>query len=132
RAHENVPELEGQVLLLALPGPARRERRLLDVLSRGARLHERGARPVQVHREVEVLERGLAGSAAAPGATAGGIRLTEAPGLDVDLVLVLGVGALPLDAVELDEEVDRCHRRDPSTPPPGPAAPANGRRSGML
>src|SRR4029079_7918964 len=49
--------------------------------------------------------------------------LTETPGLDVDLVLVLGIGALALDAVELDEEVDRCHRRDPTTPPPGPPRP---------
>jgi hypothetical protein len=55
---------------------------------------------------VEVLHRDLACGRAAAVACPTDIALTPAPGLDVDLVLVLGIGALALDAVELDEVVD--------------------------
>src|SRR3954447_16903604 len=100
RADQDVVHLDHEELLLSLARLARGERGVLDVLTRGARLHEGDARRVHAHYEVEVLHRDLAAAAAAattPGRPRG-VRLAPAPRLDVDLVLVLGVGALALDA----------------------------------
>ena len=109
RADQNVLHLDHEVLLLALPGLARGERGVLDVLPGRARLHEGDACRVHAHHEVEVLHRDLAGAASATAGRPAGVRLAPAPRLDVDLVLVLRVGALALDAVELEEVVDLCH-----------------------
>ena len=87
-------KLEREVFLLTLAGLAGRERGRLDVLPRGARLHETDARPVQAHHEVEVLHRDLAGSAAAARRATRRVGLAPTPRLDVDLILVLGIGAL--------------------------------------
>ncbi len=86
------------------------------MLPRGARPHQRRARAVQPHDELEILHRHPAGAATAARPGPAGVRLAPGPRLDVDLVLVLDVGTLALDAVELDEVVDRGHApADPTT-----------------
>ena len=78
-----------------------------EVLARRAGHQQRRARLRHGGREREVLHLHLAG--ARPGADGRWARMCLAPGPgdDLDLAPVLGVGALPGDAVDLQEVVDR-------------------------
>src|SRR5690349_1279622 len=104
RAHEYLGELDLQVLERLLAGAAHAQGRLLEVLPGHARQEELRRGLVREHREVERLE---ARSARAAAAFSGSPRDVDSPaeGDELDLALVLGVLALALDAVDLQEVV---------------------------
>src|SRR3954452_4002982 len=107
RRHQDVVEGEREKFLLALAGLATREQRGLEVLPARTGEDQRRARLVEPHDEVEVLHLHLAG-ASASAFVARGLRLAPGPRLDVDLALVLGVGALARDPIDPKEVVARC------------------------
>jgi hypothetical protein len=85
---------------------------LVNVLAGTDRLEKVGARGVDVVREVEVLDRHLAGAGAT--ALVGGAALAGAPGpgQHIHPILVFGVLGLALDGAQFEEHVD-CHGSSP-------------------
>src|SRR5262249_23049240 len=73
-----------------------------------ARQHEGGAGLVQEFGDADVVDAHLAGAAAAARAVSAGLADAPAKGLDMNLVLVLVVAGLALDALQLQKHVD-CH-----------------------
>src|SRR5205814_4578931 len=78
-------------------------------LGGAAGLEEIGGGLVRLPHEVEVLQRGLAGPAAAAAGKRAGVGAAEAPRLQLNLVLVLVVGGLTFDAFDLQGIVYVCH-----------------------
>src|SRR5262245_61804524 len=105
RGDDHVGHLDDQVLLLALAGLAHGDRRVLDVLTGRARLHQHRRRLVDVVREVEIVEVRLALAAAAAVRHGAALRHAPGPREDLDLALVLVVERFALDVPYLRENV---------------------------
>src|SRR6185437_3222002 len=84
-----------------------------EVLAVGAIEHDVRRSRVDVLGDGDVVEAGLAGAATATVMKGTGVRDAPLPAEDVDLVLVLLVDRLALDAIELEKHV-HCHDTDPS------------------
>src|SRR5436309_614288 len=82
---------------------------LLGTLSEEASSSAQAGRRVNPHHEVEVLHTNFPRPATAAGAVRAALGLSPGEGLQVDLVLVLGVLALAFDPVDLQEVIDCRH-----------------------
>src|SRR4029077_8485318 len=101
RGNEHVIHLYEQKLeptARCLPGCHRGPR---DVPACGAGEHQQGRRLVELVREVEIVKGGLALTAATAARDAAGVANAHGEGGEHDLVLVLGVGRLTGDAIDL-------------------------------
>src|SRR5262249_43031151 len=105
RGDEHVAELDLQVLDRRRLSPPHAQVRLLDVLAARTREEELRRRLVHAHREVEVAELHLPSGAATR--TTSDVRQAPAERHELDLVLVLRVQALALDALDLQEDVSQ-------------------------
>src|SRR5438874_613561 len=105
RGHEHLAELDLEVLQRLLARATDAQGRLLEVLPAHGREEELRRGLVREHREVEGLEARPARAAAATAPGAGLDVHAPAEGDELDLALVLGIGALALDAVDLEEVV---------------------------
>jgi len=101
--HVGQLHLEEDLGLLA--GLAEREQRLAEMLAVGAELREISARLVDRLRKMDVLDRDLADTTTAALGKGGRVGFAPREGLDLDLVLVVLLGAFALDIRELQENI---------------------------
>src|SRR5262245_58293168 len=106
RRDENVLQLDDQVLERVLTGLAHGQLRLRNVLAVAARQHEIRRRDIDVLGQRQVLHIHLARTGATAQVGRPRIDHAPAPGQDRDLVLVLAVYRLALDAIQLQEHVN--------------------------
>src|SRR5688572_21269138 len=103
---QDVRELDLEVFQRLLAGLADGDQGFLDVLAVTAGQHQSTARLVHELGDGDVVNGDLAGAAAAAGAVSAGLVHAPAKGLDVNLVLVLGVLRFSLDPIDLQKHVN--------------------------
>lgn len=108
RGDDHVGEGVFEVLERAAAGLAHGQPGFLDVLAGQAVLHEVGTGAVDVVVELQVFHRGLAGAAARTGMHERLLERLPVEGEHLDLVLVLGIQGLALDAVDLQKCLETC------------------------
>src|SRR3954452_3639403 len=91
--------------LLILTGLPADQGGLLDVFAAGTGEHQLGRGLVDLLGDVEVLHGHLAGSRPAAVRRGPGLVLRPAEGFELDLVLVLAVGRLALDPLDLEKRI---------------------------
>src|SRR5262249_48931697 len=95
---------------LLFPGLPTRQHGFRDMLSVGACQHELRAGFIDLHDEVEILHSDFPRTTTTARSMCARLLLSPRPGLEVDFALVLMILTFPLNAVNLQEIIHRCHR----------------------